>query len=308
MRKPVVSTYHCDLELPPGIVCAVTTPIIRASHYLTGKLSHRIVVNTHEFGEEARLPRRFRQKVVTVYPPIELAEGADPAELRARWGLEGGPLVGFVGRFSEEKGIDDLIDAVPHVLREFPNARVVLAGPTAAVPGERVHERLQPKIQALGDRWVHLGLVSDDELAALYRIIDVLVLPSTNSTESFGMAQVEAMLAGTPVVATDIPGVREAVRLTGMGRLVPPRDALALARAISTVLGDPDAYVCPEGEISARFDPEVTVDFYEQLFAELTGQPLRAGAAPVASKAGAPSPARPLRTGIRNTPASSRRR
>jgi len=137
------------------------------------------------------------------------------------------------------------------------------------VPGERVHEQVQPRIDALGAAIALLGMLGDDELAAFYDAIDVLVLPSTNSTESFGMTQAEAMITGTPVVASDIPGVREAIRITGMGLLAAPRDAQSLARAIVAVLRDPAAYVKPAAEIRSLFDPERTVDAYEALFSSL---------------------------------------
>lgn len=270
MRRPVVTSYQCDIELPPGPARTLFTVLMRPSHYLAGKLSDRIVVTSSEYGARARLPRHFHQKVLSVHPPIELPSGqSDGAAFRRQHHLGDGPLIGFLGRFAEEKGIAYLIDAVPLVLREIPSARFVLAGPTATVPGERAHEQLRPRIEALGSTIIHLGLLADEELAAFYRAIDVLTLPSTNSTESFGMTQAEAMLAGTPVVASDMPGVREAVRLTGMGVLAPPQDARALARALLAVLRKPDVYVKPQEEIRSLFDPERTVDFYEALFLSL---------------------------------------
>jgi glycosyltransferase involved in cell wall biosynthesis len=235
------------------------------------------------------LPRHFHQKVLSVHPPIELpGPGGDGLAFRRQHDLGEGPLVGFLGRFSEEKGISYLIESVPLVLRDIPNARYVLAGPTATVPGERVHEQLRSRIEALGSTVVHVGLLPDEELGAFYRAIDVLTLPSTNSTESFGMTQAEAMLAGTPVVASDMPGVRETIRLTGMGLLAPPADAQALAAAIVAVLRNPAKYARPEQEIRSIFDPERTATFYEQLFASLLSKqafsPQEATAPPSATR------------------------
>ena len=273
LRKPVVSTYHCDIELPRGALRFIFTPLIRVSHYLAGKLSDRVVVNTTEYGQSARLPARFHQKVLSVYPPIELPEPEfTSAQFRSRYELGDGLLVGFVGRYAEEKGLDYLLTAVPLVRQLLPSVRFVLAGPTDSVPGERVHEWLQPKIDELGSAITHVGLLSDPDLTTFYQTIDALVLPSTNSTESFGMTQAEALLAGTPVVASDIPGVREVAHTTGMGLLVPPRDPAAIADAIVTVLREPKRFIRPPELIWDLFNPSRNSTFYEELFAQLIGQ------------------------------------
>ena len=84
----------------------------------------------------------------------------------------------------------------------------------------------------------------------------MLAVTSLNSTEAFGMVQVEAMLSGTPVVASDLPGVREAVGRTGMGEIVPPRDPARLAAALIDVLREPARYVRPRADVVAAFDLE----------------------------------------------------
>ncbi|MGB2696096.1 MAG: glycosyltransferase family 4 protein [Dehalococcoidia bacterium] len=268
-RKPIVATYHCDIELPPGLARFATTPAIRVSHYLAGKLADRIVVNTQEFGEAARLPRHFNRKVSAIYPPIELSPVVHrDSTFRERYDLGSGPLVGFVGRLAEEKGIDYLLASVETVAKQVPGVRYVLVGMTDQIPGERVHERALPMMEAMHPTVTHLGVLPDDELTEFYQTLDVLVLPSVNSTESFGMTQAEAMLAGTPVVTSDLPGVREAVRISGMGELVPPRDRQALAQGIVKVLKHPHLYA---GSTSPQqlFDPDRTTDLYEELFTSL---------------------------------------
>ena len=269
LRKPVVMTYHCDIELPPGPARVLATPLIRGSHYLAGKLASRIVVNSAEYGRSARLTRHFPKKTVSVFPPIELADLDEGEPLDAKYSFAQRPVIGFVGRFAAEKGIEVLIDAVPLVVRQIPEARFVLAGMTAQVPGEHLYERLKPRMDALGASLTHIGMLSDSQLHEFYQAINVLVLPSVNSTESFGMTQAEAMLAGTPVVASDLPGVRDAVRVTGMGLTTPVGDPRALSRAIIQVLATPDAFRGDSAAVAALFDPTRTVRFYEALFEEL---------------------------------------
>jgi len=89
------------------------------------------------------------------------------------------------------------------------------------------------------------------------------VLPS--QSECFGLVQPEAMLCGTPVVATDIPGARVPVRETGMGTLVPAGDAESLAAAIVGVVSDRQRFVRPRDEVARVFSLEVTLDRYEEV-------------------------------------------
>lgn len=104
---------------------------------------------------------------------------------------------------------------------------------------EEYAARLMPAIERLGGQWKFLGVLPDEEVVAFFTICDVTVLPSLNSTESFGMVQIRSMSCGTPVVAADIPGVRQPVLQTGFGRIVPPGDAHALAAAVVAILGSP---------------------------------------------------------------------
>lgn len=280
-RKPIVTTYHCDLELPPGLARRVFTPLIKLSHFVTFMLSDRVVANTEDYVRGSRFLRHFASRIEISHPPCVAPDDAGDLVL-AELGAET-PLVGFVGRFAEEKGIEYLLEAAPLVLEQVPGAVFAFAGERERVFGERVFARLRPRIDALGDRVRLLGVLTPGELASFYRRLAVLVLPSTNSTESFGMVQVEAMLSGVPVVATDIPGVREPVRATGMGRLVPPKDARALADAITDVLRNRHRYAeaCTRTELDAMFGIERAVQYYEALLESVASRRLAEREAPV---------------------------
>jgi glycosyltransferase involved in cell wall biosynthesis len=107
------------------------------------------------------------------------------------------------------------------------------------------------------------------EIGNFFGACDVLTVPSINSTESFGLVQIEAMLSGCPVVASDLPGVREPIRMTGMGEVVPIKDACALADGIVRVLQNRAAYIRARAEIEKMFSLERTVQAYESLFESL---------------------------------------
>ena len=95
---------------------------------------------------------------------------------------------------SKATGANNLVlpgTAMPHVLARFPTARVLYMGQYQNVMGEEEYARkLAPMIEALGEHWTFLGNVSDPELVAFFRTCELTVLPSLNSTESFGMVTV----------------------------------------------------------------------------------------------------------------------
>jgi glycosyltransferase involved in cell wall biosynthesis len=164
------------------------------------------------------------------------------------------------------------LDAFPRILEEYPDARILYAGQYRDVMGEQEYfEKLAPQIRRYRDmgKWTFLGVLTPLQMAAFYPNLDVIVVPSLNSTESFGLVQVEAMLRGTPSVASDLPGVRQPVLQTGMGEIAPVGDAGGLAEAILKVLDDRASYVRPSEEIAAMFSTERTVHDYEALFGRL---------------------------------------
>jgi glycosyltransferase involved in cell wall biosynthesis len=289
-HRPVILTYHCDLRLPLG---AASRPLefgITLLHQWAGHLANRVVTYTRDYAEHSPFVSRYLPKVETVYPPVtmEPAPAAAVAARRAAIAPAGERIVGFAGRVATEKGIDHLLAALPRIAAAVGPVRVAFAGPYDRVLGERYYERLAPLIAQQEQRLAFLGPLHGEDLAAFYGACDCLVLPSVNSTESFGLVQVEAMLCGTPVVASALPGVREPVRVTGMGEVAPVADAAGLAEAVIRVLQHRADYVRPRAEIAARFDLATTTGFYERLYAavraELAGAPRSAPSQRVLSR------------------------
>jgi glycosyltransferase involved in cell wall biosynthesis len=198
------------------------------------------------------------------------------AAVRQTLGLDSStPVIGYAGRFVEEKRPDILLRSVPYLDQLLPGAKIAFAG-EYEMPYETFYERCQPLLQRYKDRVHFMGLLRDDQqMADFYAACDVLVLPSY--TECFGLVQVEAMLCGTPVVATDIPGAREPVRVTGMGEIVPPRDSLALASAIARIVNDPQRYRKPREEIERLFSFKRTVQGYEEILTNALHGRVRGG-------------------------------
>jgi len=176
----------------------------------------------------------------------------------------------MAARLAAEKGVGVLLNALPRVLEVYPEARVLFAGQYRDVLGEEAYaRRLAPLFRQHEERWEFVGVLNLLRMAAFYPNLTCLVVPSLNSTESFGLVQVEAMLCGTPSIASDLPGVRQPVLQTGMGEVVPIGDSQALAEAIIKVAGNKADYVRPGEEIAERWNTARTAAEYEALFERL---------------------------------------
>jgi glycosyltransferase involved in cell wall biosynthesis len=213
-------------------------------------------------------PRAEKCRVVPFGLPLGRFQSSEAvlrraAELRAAH--PGRKVVLFVGRLVYYKGVDVLLRAMTLLLGEgYPgygasvapaapvSARVVDAGPSAA-PAARLDSDLvligsgplEPELRQLAEASGTAGRVTflppqtDTELDAWYHAADVLCLPSVARSEAFGLVQIEAHAAGTPVVSTDLPTGVPYANLDGVtGLIVPPGDAPALAHALARLLSD----------------------------------------------------------------------
>jgi len=143
------------------------------------------------------------------------------------------PIILFVGRLSIRKGIHILVDAFKHVIKEFPEAKLLIAGKGF------LKEYLRYKVKAnnIVDKVEFLGYISDEKLVKLYITSDIFVCPSIFA-EAFGIVILEAMAAGKPVVATKVGGIPEIIDHEVNGLLVEPNDAGELSNAIIRLLSD----------------------------------------------------------------------
>jgi glycosyltransferase involved in cell wall biosynthesis len=262
--KPVIATHHGDLILPPGLFNRFVRWFTFQNYRVMAQRAARLIAYSHDYADNSYYLRPFRDRVSVIYPPIQIPDPIPDvvAELRARWQRNGGPLIGYAGRFVREKRPDLLIRALEVINRTYPKARVVFAG-EYDIPYEDTWERNQALVQRYEDRLIFLGKVeSMQAMANFFAACDVLVMPS--DTECFALVQVEAMLCGTPVVMTDVPGGRVPVTETGMGKIVPRGDWEAMGCAVVEILQTPDRFVKPRAEIEATFNFDETIARYEK--------------------------------------------
>jgi len=259
-------THNGDLVLPEGPAKRPLEALYYATTGLAGRLATGVIPQTQDYAASSALLRPLWDKLHFIYAPVDqpAPDAARVAAWRRELGLEGKVLVGFAGRFVEEKGFDFLLEAVPAIAEQLPNVHFVFAG-EQEIPYERFYEGVRDALEAHADRFTMLGLIKDDQkMADFYGLIDLFALPSRS--DCFPSTQIEAVRAGTPLVTADIPGAREIVRVTGMGEIVKARDPAALAEGIVKVAQNLDDYRARHAVAMEIFDPERSIDAYEDLF------------------------------------------
>jgi glycosyltransferase involved in cell wall biosynthesis len=275
LKKPTVITYHCDLRMPPGLLAWSANQAIKVMNNLAALATHRIVTYTRDYAENSAYLRRYMHKLQIIPPPVELPKASPAAvsSFAAQYNPQGRkPVIGMAARLATEKGAEVLLDALPRILEFYPKALVQFAGPYQNIIGEQAYfRRLAPRFEAYqaNGNWRFLGSLNPEQIAAYYPNLNVLALPSLNSTEAFGLVQIEAMLNGVPTVASNLPGVRQPVKTHGMGRIVPIGDAVGLAEAVLEVLDNPQKYRGDPMEVARRYEPDKIAAEYEELFAEI---------------------------------------
>lgn len=194
---------------------------------------------------------------VRYHPPDDRLE-----DVEARYQLPPRPRILFVGRLAQDKEIDILIKAMPHILAEG-KAHLLLVGrgDHRAQLEELVDElRLQHGVR-------FLGFVPEEDMPALYRAVDLFAIAATTEVQS--LPTLQAVATGLPVVAADALALPELVHDGVNGFVVPPGDPEAMAQAISTILRDPER-AGQMGQASlriARPHAEVrTFEEYESLY------------------------------------------
>jgi glycosyltransferase involved in cell wall biosynthesis len=181
----------------------------------------------------------------------------------------------MAARLATEKGVEVLLEALPSVLERYPKAFVLFAGQYQDVLGEDAYaQKLMPAISRYQEQghWRFLGVLDPSEMAAFYPNLDLFVVPSLNSTEAFGLVQIEAMINGVPCVASNLPGVRQPIMTTGMGIVTPIGDSAALADAMIEILDSPEKFHRDPDPIRQRFTPDSIAAEYEAMFNELKQQ------------------------------------
>ncbi|TSC85742.1 MAG: putative glycosyltransferase [Microgenomates group bacterium Gr01-1014_16] len=265
MAKKVIAIYHCEINLKNKIV----QKVLEICNLITLQRADTIVTYTEDYGKSCRLLKGLEYKTKYIYPPVPMPKGS--LKLKKP---KGEIWIGVAARLAEEKGIEYLLEAIPLLRLKIQDSRfkVVVAGPMEPVGEEEYKNKIMKLVEKYKDRVKFLGTIDPNEMGGFYKAIDVLVLPSVNSTEAFGMVQVEAMMVGVPVVASDLPGVRVPIQVTGMGKLVKQRNSRELANTIKWAIENKPNLKELVNKARSEFALTNTIDQLEQLMINLNAK------------------------------------
>lgn len=249
---PVVGTFHSGVSR--SRLYDLAAPVLRR---VARRLTTRIAVSERAaVVARARLGGEF--EIVPNGVDVAAFAGAEPADLG-----EGRKLL-FVGRLDRRKGFPVALAAFGLLAESHPDLRLVVAGEGP----ERSALDAQPA--ATRERVAMLGHVANRDLPPIHAACDVFLAPNTGG-ESFGVVLIEAMAAGLPVVASDIPGFDEVIRDGVEGILVAPGDPEGVAAAAGRILDDPSLAALMAGggrHRAAAFDWPVVAARLEAIYAE----------------------------------------
>ena len=267
---PVVvrTVHHVDDFTSPSLIECQRQAILEPD---------RILVVSEHWRDLLR--REYGTAAEVVHNGVDPArfQAADPGqakELRRRAGAAGRPLILSVGGIEPRKGSDTLVRAIAALKQAGRHPVHAVVGGHSFQDYRAYRDRVLASLPGLGlrldDDVVLLGTVPDAELPGWYAAADVLAFPSTK--EGWGLAVLEAMSAGLPVVASDLPVFREFLSPGRDALLVPVDDAPALAAALAAVLDDPqlaDRLRSAARATAGRFSWARSAAEHQAIYAEL---------------------------------------
>jgi glycosyltransferase involved in cell wall biosynthesis len=251
-RKPDV--IHAHWLLPQGLVAAAVNVITRKPLVISIHGSDVFLFRKHPITSLLSWAARKSRRVVAnstaaldilrsdyhVKDAVTIPMGVSTASFTVRRQRKiTSPIVLFVGRLIDVKGAEYLLHAVPVIITQVPDARIVIAGDGP----ERQHLEQLARELHVDDHVVFLGSVPSSKMPELLATSDVFVGPAITTdkgqVEAFGVSFLEAMAAGLPVVTTASGGIKDIVAPDSTAIVIPEKDSLAIATAVNKLLDNP---------------------------------------------------------------------
>lgn len=251
--KKLVTFHQGDLTLPGGFKDRIIEKVFDISTWGAFALADGVSTYTKDYAENSRVLRPFMKKFTPLLPPFILPKKESLNKnlmILEAMKKKGYTVLGFAGRFVNEKGFDVLFKAIPKM--ETNKKYVFAFAGEVKMSYEDTYEKLKSLMEPIQDKVFILGLLNDTELLSFYKMIDIIVMPSRS--DCFPLVQAEATIAGAPSICADIPGARMLVKTTGYGVLFAKENDQDLAEKLDEVIEDPNQFKKNHGNVLQMFD------------------------------------------------------
>lgn len=251
--KKLVTFHQGDLTLPGGLKDRIIEKIFDISTWGAFALADGVSTYTKDYAQNSRVLSPFMNKFTPLLPPFILPKKEKlNKNLMLLEGMKkkGYTVLGFAGRFVNEKGFDVLFKAIPKM--DTKKKYVFAFAGEVKMSYENTYEKLKSLMEPIQDKIFILGLLNDEELLAFYRMIDIIVMPSRS--DCFPLVQAEATIAGAPSICADIPGARMLVKTTGYGVLFAKENDTDLAKKLDEIIENPKQFETNHKKVLQMFD------------------------------------------------------
>ena len=232
--KKTFVTYHNDV-----IKSGYLNYLCKAYYLLIGnrtlKNCKRIIATSDLYVDNSPYLKSFKNKISIVSPGVDL--NIFNNKIKKGFFKSRNKKIVFIAQLDKthhHKGLNYLLASIKEIVKEIPNIHLYVCGKGDNLP---IYKEIVKKLK-IETNVSFLGFVPDEDLPKIYRDADLLVLPSYNSAEGFGMVLAEANACGTPIIGSKIGGIPVVIENEYNGLLVPPKDIKELSKAIQRVLND----------------------------------------------------------------------
>ena len=234
---PIVATIHATESGRNSGIHDETQRYINDTEWMLTYEASEVIVNSNYMKNELQRLFGLPYEKINVIPNgvnLNLFNNIEKDyDFRRRFAMDNEKIILFMGRLVYEKGIQTLIAAMPKILANYHDSKLIIAG-----KGGMIDElRSQVNYLGLGNKVYFTGYLGSKDVQRMYKCADVSVFPSTY--EPFGIVALEAMLSGTPVVVSDVGGLNEIVDHGVNGMKSYAGNANSLADSILALLYDP---------------------------------------------------------------------
>ena len=237
--KKLLIFHQGDLILPKGTINWLIERVFDVMSFVGFSLADKVATYTDDYLKNSRILPFFKKKAHSVLIPLPFFKDhnskikeTDLTKKLAEIKKEK-ILVGFAGRFVEEKGFDILLEAIDILGKKRDELQFVFAGATT-IDYENFYEKNKLAIKKVKKSLTFLGLLNDQQLNEFYSALDLFVVSSRS--ECFGLVQAEAVSHRVPVISSNVPGARDVVKKTNFGLSFESEDSNDLAIIIEQAI------------------------------------------------------------------------